>query len=114
MEPVTVCRVAKRTMLRGLHAQPGLSEMFTALLLKRNMDLSAPSVATDVQTAFSRTSIRVGPIDQAREVCSAVATLHPVFSYLPQRARPGRLTTWNSPAATMSPLRPLYAGGESL
>jgi len=39
MEPVTVFRVEKRTMLRALHAQPDFSEKFMASLLKRNIDL---------------------------------------------------------------------------
>jgi CRP-like cAMP-binding protein len=39
LEPVTVFRVEKKAMLRALHAHRDLSEMFTALLLKRNMAL---------------------------------------------------------------------------
>jgi CRP/FNR family transcriptional regulator, cyclic AMP receptor protein len=39
LEPVTVFRVEKKAILRALLAQPDLSAMFSALLLKRNMDL---------------------------------------------------------------------------
>ena len=39
MEPSTVFEVGKLAMLRGLHAQPDLSEKFMASLLKRNIDL---------------------------------------------------------------------------
>ena len=35
----TLVRIERRAMLRGLHAQPGLSEKFTASLLARNIDL---------------------------------------------------------------------------
>jgi len=38
-ESSTVFRVQKQAMLRALHAQPGLSETFTAALLARNIDL---------------------------------------------------------------------------
>jgi CRP/FNR family transcriptional regulator, cyclic AMP receptor protein len=38
-ESSTVFRVQKQAMLRALHAQPGLSEKFTAALLARNIDL---------------------------------------------------------------------------
>ena len=39
LEPSTVFRVEKRTMLRSLHEQPELSEKFMASLLTRNIDL---------------------------------------------------------------------------
>ena len=35
----TIFRIEKPAMLRALHAQPALSEKFTALLLSRNIDL---------------------------------------------------------------------------
>ena len=35
----TLFRIERRAMLRALHAQPELSEKFTALLLARNIDL---------------------------------------------------------------------------
>ena len=39
LEPTTVFRVEKRTMLRSLHEQSELSEKFMASLLTRNIDL---------------------------------------------------------------------------
>jgi CRP/FNR family cyclic AMP-dependent transcriptional regulator len=39
VEPATLFQVDRRAMIRGLHDQPELSERFTALLLKRNIDL---------------------------------------------------------------------------
>lgn len=39
LEPSSVFQVQKRAMLHALHAQPELSERFTAFLLKRNIDL---------------------------------------------------------------------------
>jgi CRP/FNR family transcriptional regulator, cyclic AMP receptor protein len=39
LEPSTVFRIEKRTMIRSLHEQPELSEKFMASLLTRNIDL---------------------------------------------------------------------------
>jgi CRP/FNR family cyclic AMP-dependent transcriptional regulator len=39
LEPSTVFRVEKQSMIRSLHEQPELSEKFTASLLTRNIDL---------------------------------------------------------------------------
>ncbi len=39
IQPSTLFRIERRAMLRALHAQPELSEKFTALLLARNIDL---------------------------------------------------------------------------
>jgi CRP-like cAMP-binding protein len=39
IQPSTLYRVERRAMLRALHAQPELSERFTASLLARNLDL---------------------------------------------------------------------------
>ncbi len=39
IQPSTLFRIERRTMLRALHAQPELSEKFTASLLSRNIDL---------------------------------------------------------------------------
>ena len=39
IQPTTLFRIERRAMLRALHAQPELSEKFTASLLSRNIDL---------------------------------------------------------------------------
>jgi len=39
LEPSTIFRIEKGTMIRSLHEQPELSEKFTALLLTRNINL---------------------------------------------------------------------------
>jgi CRP/FNR family transcriptional regulator, cyclic AMP receptor protein len=39
IQPSTLFRIERRAMLRALHAQPELSEKFTASLLSRNIDL---------------------------------------------------------------------------
>lgn len=39
IQPTTLFRIERRAMLRALHAQPELSEKFTAALLSRNIDL---------------------------------------------------------------------------
>ena len=39
IQPSTLFRIERRAMLRALHAQPELSEKFTAALLSRNIDL---------------------------------------------------------------------------
>jgi len=39
IQPSTLFRIERLTMLRALHAEPELSEKFTATLLSRNIDL---------------------------------------------------------------------------
>jgi CRP/FNR family cyclic AMP-dependent transcriptional regulator len=41
IQPSTLFRIERRAMLGALHAQPSLSEKFTASLLTRNIDLEA-------------------------------------------------------------------------
>ena len=48
MEPSTVLQVEKQAMVRALHAQSNLAEVFMAFLIKRSINLGE-----DLPTSFS-------------------------------------------------------------
>jgi CRP-like cAMP-binding protein len=64
-------------MLRALHAQPDLSEKFTALLLKRNMDLEedlCDQLFNDIEKRLGRVLLKLARLREYESVPDAKIT----------------------------------------
>lgn len=67
VEPATLFQVDKRAMLRGLRAQPDLSEKFTAALLSRSMDLQedlSDQLLNDSEKRLARVLLKIHGLDE--------------------------------------------------